>query len=145
MPGHDAEKTTYGFQRFTSSPSSAPPAIRRLQVLADAWPRFAAPLHAQNGPPSDSNNHGFSADVSVWRGFVRRLMGSRFGGDIPRDSCLVSARRETKRHELLLSLGSRRHRRRRVSAWHLARWPEAGYSTPSTAIAGSIWARSAWR
>src|SRR5437879_1794673 len=24
--------------------------MRRLQVLADAWPRFPAPLHAQNGP-----------------------------------------------------------------------------------------------
>ena len=57
--------------------------IRRLKALADARPRFPAPLHAQNGPPSDSNNHGFSADVPVWRGFVRRLMGSRFGGDIP--------------------------------------------------------------
>ena len=71
---------------FNASPLPLPwhhPLIRRLQVLADAWPRFAAPLHAQNGPPSDSNNHGFSADVSVWRGFVRRLMGSRFGGDIP--------------------------------------------------------------
>ena len=82
-PAMTAEKTTYGFQRFTSSLPCHHPLIRRLQALADARPRFPAPLHAQNGPPSDSNNHGFSADVSVWRGFVRRLMGSRFGGDIP--------------------------------------------------------------
>ena len=79
-PAMTAEKTTYGFQRFISSSFLA---TTFSYALADARPRFPAPLHAQNGPPSDSNNHGFSADVSVWRGFVRRLMGSRFGGDIP--------------------------------------------------------------
>jgi hypothetical protein len=47
----------------------------------------AASVHfgaaCENGAPSNGKNHEFSADVSVWRGLVRRLTGSRFGGDMP--------------------------------------------------------------
>src|SRR5438128_2077620 len=79
-PGHDAEETTCAFN------ASLPPPrhhllIRCLQSLANARPRIPAPLHVQNGLPPDSNNHEFSADVSVWRDFVRRSMGSRLGED----------------------------------------------------------------
>ena len=89
------------------------PLIRRLQSLPDARPRFPAALHDRNGPPSDSNNHEFSADVSVWRSFVRRPMGSRSGGEDSLDRRPAGFMRQTEaqRHELLLSLGNCRHRR----------------------------------
>ena len=44
-------------------------------------PAFLRRFTSRMGPPSDSNNHEFSGDVSVWRDFVRRPMGPRFGED----------------------------------------------------------------